>query len=377
MSRYIIIGAGAVGATVGAQLHQGGHRVVLVARGAHLDALRAHGLTYIRPEGRHLLDIPAIAGPSEITLEPDDVLVLATKSQDTEAVVAEWAWQRVSPRKPVGPAGPTASAHTSGSSAAQSLPIVLLQNGLENSRSALRRFATVLDAVVLIASSHLAAGEVISPSAPTVGAVYLGGSPLRVPAVAPEVADDLRGAGFAVQIVPDIERWKAGKLVGNIGYNLDALYAPGPLRDRAAAALRAEAQRVLEAAGFPTADLRAESEIDLSGLITRPVPGHERAGSSTYQSLARAGTPESDFLYGEIVLQARLTGRDAPLSARVQQGLAELARDEGRPGLLGEADLLDLLALADPAANDVPVEPKPPRAARAAARPVAAGAETG
>ena len=367
-SRYIIIGAGAVGATVGAQLHQAGHRVVLVARGAHLEALRAQGLIYARPDGRHRLDIPAVAGPAELTLEPDDVLVLATKSQDTETVLAEWAWQRVSQPKTdesVGAGG------VPGQMAADSLPIVLLQNGLENSRSALRRFATVLDAVVLIGSSHLTPGEVISPSAPTIGALYLGRAPGGEHEVARRVAADLTGAGFAVQVVKDIERWKAGKLVGNIGYNLDALYQPGPLRDRASAALRAEAQRVLVAAGIVPADIRAESELDLSGLTTHPVPGYEpRAGSSTWQSAARAGALESDFLYGEIVLLARLNGQEAPLSAVVQQGLGELARDGGQPGQLGEAGLLELLALDDRAASgDVLIEAKHLRDELASARP--------
>ncbi len=58
--RYIIIGAGAVGGTIGGCLFQGGHDVVLVARGAHLDALRAHGLRLATPLGTDLLDIPAV-----------------------------------------------------------------------------------------------------------------------------------------------------------------------------------------------------------------------------------------------------------------------------------------------------------------------------
>lgn len=41
--RYIIIGAGWVGGTIGGCLFQGGHEVVLVARGPHLEALRAQG----------------------------------------------------------------------------------------------------------------------------------------------------------------------------------------------------------------------------------------------------------------------------------------------------------------------------------------------
>src|SRR5690242_13554011 len=91
MSRYIIVGAGAVGATVGAQLHRAGIDVVLVARGAHLTVLREHGLRYLRPDGEHVLDVPVVAGPAEVTFRPGDVLVLATKSQDTAAALAEWA----------------------------------------------------------------------------------------------------------------------------------------------------------------------------------------------------------------------------------------------------------------------------------------------
>ena len=47
--RYIIIGAGAVGGTIGGRLFASGHEVVLVARGRHLDALRAHGLRLETP----------------------------------------------------------------------------------------------------------------------------------------------------------------------------------------------------------------------------------------------------------------------------------------------------------------------------------------
>ncbi len=352
MSRYVVIGAGAVGATVGAELHRAGHRVVLVARGPHLDALRERGLIYRRPDAAERLEIPAVAGPSELDLEPDDVLVLATKSQDTDAVLAAWAWQPVARPEGAQPDG-------AGWTAAQRLPILLLQNGLENARSALRRFATVLDAAVLIPSSHLTPGEVVSPAAPTVGLLYLGPAPRGEHQAAVRVAQDLRGAGFAVQVVADVERWKAGKLIGNIGYNLDALFAPSPLRDQLSAALREEARRILAAAGIDAADLKAESTLDVAAMAVQPVPGHERAGSSTWQSLARTGTSESDFLFGEVVLQARLIGLEAPLSAAVQQGLGELGRNAGRPGLADEAALHALLALED---RRDPAAVPPPRA---------------
>ena len=50
--RYVIIGAGAVG-TIGVRLSQAGRDVTLVARGAHLDAVRRQGLLLAAPDGEH------------------------------------------------------------------------------------------------------------------------------------------------------------------------------------------------------------------------------------------------------------------------------------------------------------------------------------
>lgn len=55
--RYVIIGAGAVGGTIGVLLADAGHDVTLVARGAHLDALRERGLTLRTPERLSLIHI--------------------------------------------------------------------------------------------------------------------------------------------------------------------------------------------------------------------------------------------------------------------------------------------------------------------------------
>ena len=57
--RYIIIGAGAVGGAIGGRLFESGHEVVLVARGAHLEALREGGLRLRTPEGSLTLPGPA------------------------------------------------------------------------------------------------------------------------------------------------------------------------------------------------------------------------------------------------------------------------------------------------------------------------------
>jgi thiosulfate/3-mercaptopyruvate sulfurtransferase len=327
MTRYVIIGAGAVGATVAAELHGAGRDVVLIARGQHLELLRARGLDYIRPDGTRRLDLPVAGGADEVALRPGDVLVLATKSQDTEAALQEWAWRGVG-----------------SSSAAELLPIVLLQNGLDSVRSARRRFATVVDAVVLIPSSYLDPGEVVSPSTPTVGAIFLGSTGPGTASggpddVAESIARDLRQSSFAVRVVPDIARWKAAKLVANIAHNLDAIYSPSPLRARAEAILQDEARGVLAASGIDVAELGPDA-IDLSGFSVQKIEGYERGGSSTWQSLRRTGSNETDFLNGEVVLLARLGGLPAPANAAVQARVARAAREGTAPGSLGDDDLL-------------------------------------
>src|SRR5580658_5981022 len=49
--RIVVLGAGAIGAYVGAALDRGGAEVTLIARGAHLAAMAEHGVRVISPRG--------------------------------------------------------------------------------------------------------------------------------------------------------------------------------------------------------------------------------------------------------------------------------------------------------------------------------------
>jgi 2-dehydropantoate 2-reductase len=333
--RYVVIGAGAVGATVATELHQAGVPVLLVARGAQLDALRRNGLVYLRPQGKRRITLPVIGGPDEVQLRSGDVLVLATKSQDTEAALQEWAWS------------PALSGHRM-ATAAEVVPVLSLQNGLENERLALRRFACVFGARVNVPARYLTAGEVISAGANKVGALWIGRFPSGGHAVLEQIAHDLTQAGFLVMVVPDIIRWKANKLLLNLENALDALYPPSPLVDEVARALHDEGRAVLAQAGIAIADMARENELDLAEVAIEAVPGMEEHGSatwrgSTWQSLARDGSLETDFLNGEIVLLARMAGGEAPLNAAVQRRVREaVSRGIGAGGL----DDADLVALA-------------------------------
>ena len=68
-TRYVIIGAGAIGGAIGGRLAHAGLEAVLVARGEHLAALREHGLRLRTPEEDVTVPVHPVGGPEE--LEPD------------------------------------------------------------------------------------------------------------------------------------------------------------------------------------------------------------------------------------------------------------------------------------------------------------------
>ena len=65
--RIAVIGSGGVGGLFGAALAQAGADVTFVARGAHLEAMRANGLRVTGPRGdMHINPCKATDNPAEI-----------------------------------------------------------------------------------------------------------------------------------------------------------------------------------------------------------------------------------------------------------------------------------------------------------------------
>lgn len=64
--RIAILGAGGVGGYYGGSLARAGHHVAMLARGAHLDALRERGLEVRTPEGTFMAGVEAAGDPEEI-----------------------------------------------------------------------------------------------------------------------------------------------------------------------------------------------------------------------------------------------------------------------------------------------------------------------
>jgi len=324
--RYVIIGAGAVGGTIGGLLAEAGRDVVLVARGAHRDAMRADGLHLTTPAGARVVHAPVAAGPQEVDLRAGDVLVLAVKSQDTAATTEQWAGR------------PVAGGRTAG----EDLLLVCAQNGVDNERTASRRFARVAGMCVWLPATFLEPGRVSAAGSPVTGVLTLG----TVPAGPPDpdlaaVAADLEAAGFRAPVVPDVAAWKYAKLLSNLGNAVEALCGPvrGPARELADAAT-AEARDVLAAAGVAPVDPETEAAAR-EGFTLVPLPGVERRGGSTWQSLVRgAGSVEAAYLNGEIVLLGRLHGVPTPVNAALLRLVERAAADGEQPGALDAAAVL-------------------------------------
>jgi 2-dehydropantoate 2-reductase len=334
--RYIIIGAGAIGGTIGARLFESGHEVVLVARGTHYAALRDGGLRFASPSGVVTLPVPAVSGPAELSLRADDVLILAVKTQDSVAALDPWAWQPV----------------TGADVAAQSLPVFCAQNGVAGERIALRRFRSVYGMCVWLPATHLQPGAVQAQGAPKTGLLPVGRYPEGTDETADQVAADLAGSTFLAPVRADVMRWKYGKLLINLANALEAVCGPGPARSEHGAGapeLRRRAHEegavVLAAAGIDYARLEEIAGLRGDQVRVEPVDGARRSGGSSWQSLTRAtGSIEADYLNGEIVLLGRAHGVPTPVNEMLQRLANQFAANRRAPGSITPVEMAALLA---------------------------------
>jgi 2-dehydropantoate 2-reductase len=85
--KMAVMGAGGVGGYFGGRLAQAGHEVSFVARGKHLEAIKAKGLALKSPLGDATIRVRAAQDPAE--LWPVDVVLFAVKLWDTEAAAEQ------------------------------------------------------------------------------------------------------------------------------------------------------------------------------------------------------------------------------------------------------------------------------------------------
>ncbi len=316
--RFVVYGAGAIGGVVGARLFQHGHDVVLIARGAHYEAIRERGLRIQSPDDDATLAIPVVDHPARLAFDPNDVVILAVKSQDT-----------------------VAACEALGEHAVPDIAVACFQNGVENERVVLRHFAATYAVCVMSPTSHIEPGIVVAQSAPVTGLLDIGRYPSGLDDRAHAVAGALNASSFHSVARADAMRWKYTKLLMNLANSIEATVAPGDRVGELVTRVRAEGEACLVAARIDFASADEDRERRGNRMHVQPVNGELRGGGSSWQSLARrTRTIESDYLNGEIVLLGRLHGVPTPANELMQRVANEQARVGAAPKSVPVEDLL-------------------------------------
>ncbi len=89
--RISVVGAGAIGGYMGAELALAGEDVTLIARGSHLRAIREHGLTLIREDGTDHVVTNCSATDNLHEAGHQDIVILAIKAHQIAAVARDIA----------------------------------------------------------------------------------------------------------------------------------------------------------------------------------------------------------------------------------------------------------------------------------------------
>lgn len=308
--RIIIYGVGAIGGTVAAGLARAGQKVIGIARGARLEAIRGEGLMFRTPDFAERVRFECVADPAEIAFQPGDAVMLAMKTQDTPA-----ALERL-----------RAAGWRDG-------PVFCAQNGVENERLALRVFPNVHAINVLMPASFAAADEVNAFSTPRHGIFDVGHYPEGADDDDAAMAEALTAGNVAGFADAAVMAAKYGKLLLNLNNVVGAAFGSGAADGAIRQALRAEAEAVYTAAGIAWRNVGGDDPRRMALMKQAEIPGVAKMGSSTAQSLLRgAGSVETDFLNGEIALLGRLHGVATPVNAHMAALGARLAREGARPG---------------------------------------------
>ncbi len=334
--RVAIVGAGAIGCTLGASLADRGHDVTLVGRGEHIEAISRDGLLVGDARGhRRRYRLSAVTRLADQV----DLILLTVKTQDVASACAEI--------RPI--AGDT--------------PVVAMQNGIQGDHLAAGALgpANVVGAVVMCAATYLQPGEV---SLEVPGWLVLGeldGAPsARTRTLARALGD-----AVPTYLTSHLERVRWSKLVSNLNNALCAatgLSLPELAGSRVGRAMSVCVMRegaiVARASGIhldhglygltPSA-LRRDPTAGMLALLQSMMPAvlttlpdkaatlvvaaarHSRLGrlpvrGSTWQSIARGRPSELEYLNGEIVRRGKRLGVPTPYNDHVVALVREVER---------------------------------------------------
>ncbi|HJS02021.1 MAG TPA: 2-dehydropantoate 2-reductase [Variovorax sp.] len=320
--KIAVIGAGAIGGLVGAKLALAGEDVSFIVRGANLDAIATNGIRLISAEGEEQVARNVKATDRYDQAGPQDIVVLAMKAHQVEAVANEVP-------KLFGPETVVVTMqngipywyfHKHGGPLEGSTVKSVDPHGVVAARIPAER---VIGCVVYPASELVAPGVVkhIEGDRFPVGELD-GSSSDRVQRVSACFGE----AGFKAPVLDNIRAEIWLKLWGNLTFNpisslshstlVDICQYP-PSRELAAAMMR-EAQAVAHKLG-----------IEFRVSLDKRIAGAEKVGkhkTSMLQDVEAGRAPEIDALVGAVVELARLTETPTPHIDTVYSLVKLLAR---------------------------------------------------
>jgi len=286
--RIAVFGAGAVGAHLGARFAAAQADVHLIARGAHLAALRDHGLTLITPDGVTTTEVWATDDPASIG--PVNLVLFCVKSYDTEAAAA-----RLAPL--MGPA----------------TAVLSIQNGIDNEPKIAAAVGPghVLGAAVYVLAAIEAPGVVRSgPARVVVGELEPGTPSRRVL----DIVELARAGGLDATATADVRvaKWEKYTLLVAFSALSGGTQLPlGDIRRSPAAvamlrAIMAEAWTVGRAVGVPLADDLVDRQHRL--ILAQA----DTEGASLRHDLLAGKRMEVEALQGTLSRLGRETGVPTP-----------------------------------------------------------------
>ncbi len=318
--RICVVGAGAVGGMTGAWFAKAGHDVSLVARGAHLEAIRRRGLTLVSGGKPEVHAVRASSEPADFGVQ--DAVFICLKTHSIAAMLPRL-------KTLVGP-------DTTVIPAINGLPwwYFYKEGGRFGGQSVacLDPSGTLFEA---LAPRHIlgcvvhAAAEVTQPGvvSHTAGRLFILGEPDRTKSTRAErLVAAMNAAGFEAQIAEDIRVEVWTKLVGNLSYNPVAALALAQMNDIHGSeallglirALIREGMRVAEAHG-----VRVPVSVEERIAIAKKLAG---AKISMHQDVERRRPLETDAIIGAVVELARKAEIATPMIDAVYALIAERAK---------------------------------------------------
>jgi 2-dehydropantoate 2-reductase len=322
--KFCIYGAGAIGGYIAVQLALAGHDVCVIARGAHLQAIRERGLILRIDGGERVARVAASDDPREYGHQ--DFVICALKAHQAYASAPDFA--------------PLLGASTAVVTAMNGIPWwYFYKSGgrFDGSRIA---SVDVGDRQWNAIGPERAVGCVVEPACEVAepGVIvhhalkrFILGEPDRsLSARTQALSEALVGAGFEAPVREDV-RWNIWlKLWGNVCFNpisaltgatLDRIVAEPALRDLCRA-MMLETKAVNEALGIEIPGDMMERRFAAAGAVG----GHKM---SMLQDLERGRSLEIDALVAAVQELGRLTGVATPMVDAVLALIQERGRGAG------------------------------------------------